>query len=425
MVIKNFKQLATTSLRRDALDIIEAGFDSINTKKIIENNIKLYKNGFLKIQEAWVDLRKYRRIYFVGIGKAAFAAAAATEKILGDKITEGVVLDVQGGDLKRIRSVIGSHPLPTQKNVTATREIISLLQSAKEEDLIIAVISGGGSALLCSPYQISCEEKAEVIDALMKSGATIDEINTVRKHLSEIKGGNFARFAYPAKVISLIFSDVASNDISMVASGPTVLDITTTTDASKIMAKYGVLEKCKLPHCDLVETPKDPTYFIRVVNLVIADNYIILKAMTERARKLRYKPEILSAGIQGEAEKVAKKLVLNAKPKTALLAAGETTIKVVGRGVGGRNLHTVLAALEYLQEGKVVVSVNSDGVDHGLYAGAIGDYKTVEKVKKSKLSINEFLDNCDSFHFFQKTGDGIETGVLGQNMADFMLVLAE
>lgn len=423
MVIKNFKQ-ATNPLRKDALEIVESGFTAIDTDKLVKENVSIHKNSLLFIQGDWTDLNRYRRIYVVGIGKVALAAAKALEDILGDRITDGVVLDVQGGNLKKIKSLIGSHPEPTQTNVTATREIIALLRSANEEDLIIAIISGGGSALLCSPYKISCEKKASVVGALINSGATVDETNTVRKHLSEIKGGNFARLAYPAKVEALIFSDVPSDDVGMVASGPTVLDITTVGDASKIMAKYDVLKKCKLPHCDLTETPKDPLFFQRVKNFIIVDNDAILSAMKEKAATLNYTPEIFSSGIQGDAEDVAKRLVLNAKPKTALLAAGETSIKVKGSGAGGRSLHTVLAALNHLKRDHVVVSVNSAGVDNGLFAGAIGDESTIELAKKSNLSIKEFLNNFDSFHFFQKVGDGIETGALGSNIADFMLVLS-
>ncbi|OGY25533.1 MAG: hypothetical protein A2Z11_03855 [Candidatus Woykebacteria bacterium RBG_16_43_9] len=425
VIIKNFAQLATSPLRRDALQIIEVGLHAIDTEKVIKTTVKFHKNKFLAIKDTWLDLDKYRRIYFVGIGKAAFAAAKALETTLGNRITDGLVLDIQGGRLKKIKSLVGTHPDPTEANVSATREIISLLRSASEEDLVIAVISGGGSSLLCSPYQISCQEKASVVDAMMDSGATIEEINTVRKHLSEIKGGNFAKIAYPATVVSLIFSDVPGNDVSMVASGPTVLDPTTITDASKIMAKYDVLKKCKLPHCDLMETPKNPMYFQLVTNIIVADERLAIDAMRVEAVKLEYKVEVFSYQIEGRAEEVAKKLVLNTKPKTALLAAGETTVEVKGGGRGGRNQHLVLSALNHLREDQVIVSVNSDGIDHSSFAGAIGDEHTLANAKKKKLASKKFLDNCDSFHFFQKVGDGIETGALSSNISDFMLALSK
>ncbi|OGY22489.1 MAG: hypothetical protein A2126_02065 [Candidatus Woykebacteria bacterium GWB1_45_5] len=425
MVIKNSKELAKSQLRANALKIIEAGFAAMDTENVIKNSLKLYQNNLLIVKDTWLDLTKFRRVYLVGIGKAAFSAARAIEEILGDKITDGIVLDINGGLLKRSRSLVGTHPVPSQVNLSATREIISLLKSAAEDDLVVAIISGGGSALLCSPYKLSCEKKESVVGELIKNGANIEEINTVRKHLSEIKGGNFARLAYPASLVALIFSDVPGDDISVVASGPTVLDTTTVADASKIMAKYDVLKKCKLPHCDLIETPKDPTYFQLVINIVVANNQLALLGMAKKAKELKYKVEVFSSRLEGEATAVGKKLVLNAKPKTALLAAGETTVKVAGAGWGGRNQHLVLSALAQIQKSQVIISVDSDGIDHSRFAGALGDQATLTKAKRKKLEVSSFLETCDSFHFFQKVGDGIETGILGSNIADFMLVLAK
>ena len=425
MIIKNFTQLATSPLRRDALQIIDAGFSVINTEKVIKNSISLEEGSLLRVKDQWLDLSRYRRIYLVGIGKVAYTAAKALENILGDFITDGIVLDIQAGPLRKIRSMVGTHPKPTQANVSATREIISLLGSAGGEDLILAIISGGGSALLCSPYQISCEEKASIDTSMMNSGATLEEMNTVRKHLSEIKGGNFAKLAHPAQVASLIFSDVPGDDVGLVASGPTVLDTTTVADASKLMTKYDVLKKCRLPNCDLIETPKDPAYFQLVTNTVLVNNRLAIEAMEVEAVKLEYKAEVFSSQIEGAASDVAKRLVLNAKPKTALIASGKTTVSVRVNGAGGRNQHLVLAALKHLTNGQVLISVNSDGVDLSSYAGAIGDKNTIDKAKKKKASSEKFLKNFDSFHFFQKVGDGIETGILGSNVADLMVVLSQ
>lgn len=425
MFIRNYSQLATSKLRRDALGIIEEAYSSINTKKIIEKNVKLRKSGFLYIKDNWIDLKKYRRVYLIGIGKAAYSSVNVLENILGDYITDGIVLDIYGGPLKKVKSMVGDHPYPTETNVSATRQIIGLLQTAKEEDLILTIITGGGSALLCSPYQISCDTKAAMVHALMDAGATIQEINTVRKHLSDIKGGHFARLAYPAKVVSLIFSDVPGDDLDMIASGPTVLDTSTVQDAAKILAKYDVLKVCKLPNCELQETPKDPKYFRRATNIVIANNKIPLEAMGKQARKLKYKVEVLSSEVGGPASEIAKRLVFSSKPRTALLAAGETTVKVVGKGLGGRNQHLVLSALKYLKEGQVIVSVNSDGFDFTPHAGAIADKETLAKAKRKKLLVEKYLKTCDSFHFFEKVGDGLITGILGTNVADFMLVLSE
>jgi len=425
VIIQNFARLATSKLRRDALGIIEAGFNSINTRKIIDANVSLHRGGLLKIKGNWLDLKNYRRIYLIGIGKAAFSSVRVLENKLRDYITDGIVLDIYGAPLKKVKSMVGTHPHATETNVSATRQIIGLLESAKEEDLVLTVITGGGSALLCSPYKISCELKDRIVSKLWEAGASIQEINTVRKHLSEIKGGFFAKLAYPAKVVSLIFSDVPGDDLDMIASGPTVLDTTTVEDAAKILGKYNVLKQCNLPNCDLQETPKDPRYFQRVANVVVANNRIPLNAMSDMAKRLGYNPEILSSEIKGEAKDIAKRLVLNAKPKTALFAAGETTVKVIGKGKGGRNQHLVLAALRHLKKDQAIVSVNSDGFDFTEHAGAIGDQETLEKAKKMKLSTEKFFKECDSFNFFEKVGDAVETGILGTNIADFMLVLSK
>ena len=425
MRIKNFAQLATSPLRKDALEIIDAGLAAIDTNKIIKHSVKLHDNKLLQIKDTWLDITKYRRVYFIGIGKAAYEAARSIESILGEWITDGIALDIKGKDLKKIRTIIGSHPHPTQANVSATREIISLLQSAKEEDLIIALVSGGGSALLCSPYQISCDEKAAIVESMVNAGANIEEVNTVRKHLSEIKGGFFAKHAYPSKLISLIISDVPGNDISLVASGPTVLDTTTVAEAAHLMTEYDVLKICRLPHCDLTETPKDPMYFQLVTNTIIGDERLAIDAMRVEAVKREYKPEVFSYEIEGKAVDVAKKLVLNSKPRSAILAAGETTVEVKKGGKGGRNQHLVLATLGLLKKDQIVISINSDGMDHSSFAGAIGDKKTVEEANKKKLSPEKFLQNTDSFNFFKKVGGGIETGLLGTNISDFMLVLSK
>ncbi|MDP2720596.1 MAG: DUF4147 domain-containing protein [bacterium] len=425
MIIKNFAELATSKLRRDALGIIEAAYNSINTKKVIENSVRLHKNGLLYIKDNWVDLKKYRRVYLIGIGKAAFASVSVLEDLLKDYITDGIVLDIYGAPLKKVKSIVGTHPHSTETNVAATREIVALLQAAQEEDLVLTVITGGGSALLCSPYKISCDLKDSIVTSLWKAGATIQEMNVVRKHLSGIKGGHFASLAYPAKVVSLIFSDVPGDDLSAIGSGPTVLDPTTVKDAAAILAKYDVLKACNLPNCELQETPKDPMLFQRVVNVVVVNDKVAVDAMEEMGRRLKYNVEIFSSEITGEAQEVAKELVMNAKTGTVLLAAGESTVRVIGNGKGGRNQHLVLSALKYLKDGQVIVSVNSDGYDFTTHAGAIGDRETIAKAKRKRLQIEKYLKNCDSFHFFEKVGDAIQTGILGTNVADFMLVLSK
>jgi glycerate-2-kinase len=424
MIIKNFEFLATNKLRKDALEIAEAAFESIDTETVIRESVKV-TNGVLEIKGRQFNLKKFEHIYLIGVGKAAFAAGKTLEKILGNYITRGIVLDIQGGKMKKLKSLIGTHPLASQKNVSATKEIISLLKKAGRDDLILAVISGGSSALLCAPHKITYEKISEIFEVMTDAGATIEEINIVRKHLSEINGGDLANLTYPATIVSLIFSDVPGDDLSTIGSGPTVLDSSTKEETQALIEKYNVLKGAKLSKLELTETPKNPIYFENVTNIIVVNNKRSVDAMAKKAAELNYKVSILSTQVQGEASNVGKKLLASAEYKTAVLAAGETTVSIKGNGIGGRNQHLVLSALKRLKKDQVIISADSDGVDHGHFAGAIGDKETVAKAVKKHLPINQFLNNCDSFNFFRLVGDGIETGPLESNVSDFMLVLAD
>ncbi|OGY24094.1 MAG: hypothetical protein A2172_00940 [Candidatus Woykebacteria bacterium RBG_13_40_15] len=423
MIIKNFDQLSINSLRNHALQITEAGFEAIDTETVIKESVKL-TNGTLQIKDRQFDLKKFEHIYLIGVGKVAFAAGKALEKMLGNYITDGIVLDVQGGKLKKLKSLIGTHPLASQKNVLATKEIISLLKKAGREDLILAVISGGSSALLCAPHKISYEKIAEIFEVMTGTGATIEEINIVRKHLSEINGGDLAKLTYPATIISLIFSDVPGDDLDTIGSGPTVLDSSTTADAQALIEKYNVLKEAKLSKVEFTETPKNPIYFEKVANIIVVNSKRAVDAMAKKAAELNYKVSIFSTQVQGEASDAGQKLLASAEDKTAVLAAGETTVSIKGDGIGGRNQHLVLSALKHLKEDQVIISADSDGVDHSRFAGAIGDKETVKKAIGKKISIEKYLDNFDSFNFYRVVEDGIETGPLESNVSDFMLVLS-
>jgi glycerate-2-kinase len=424
MIIKNFDSLATNKLRKDALEIVESAFESVDTETVIEETVKL-TNGVLEIKGERVDLKKFEHIYLIGVGKAAFAAGKTLEKILGNYITDGIVLDIQGGKMKKLKSLVGTHPLSTQKNVLATKQIISLLKKAGKDDLILAVISGGSSALLCAPYKISYEKIAEIFEVMTNEGATIEEINIVRKHLSEINGGDLAKLTYPAAIVSLIFSDVPGDDLSTIGSGPTVLDSSTKEEAQTLIEKYNVLKEAKLNKLELAETPKNPVYFEKVTNIIVVNNKRAVDAMARKAAELNYKVSIFSTQIQGEASEVGQKLLTGAEEKTAVIAAGETTVSIKGKGLGGRNQHLVLAALKGLKKDQVIISTDSDGVDHGQFAGALGDKETVDKAVRKHLSIGQFLNTCDSSNFFRLVEDGIETGPLESNVSDFMLVLTD
>jgi glycerate-2-kinase len=284
------------------------------------------------------------------------------------------------------------------------------------------LVCGGGSAMLVYP-NIPLKKYIQVNQELLKSGANIYEMNTIRKHLDLVKGGGLLKILYPAKVISFIFSDVPGNDLSFIASGPTVKDKTNIATALKIIKKYKLKSVKKE---DLIETPKEEKYFKNVRNILALSNLTALKAMKEKAESLGLKAKILTDNLKGDVKDVAKFLFQKIKKskEKILIAGGETTVKVKGKGKGGRNQELVLwflKTLTYADSNFLIVSLNSDGWDNTEFAGAIGDKITLEKAEKLKLDIDKFLENNDSFHFFKKTKDGIITGRLPINVADLIL----
>jgi len=423
-IIKNWNELSTTSLREDALQILEAGLESVATENVIESQIVL-KDGDLCIKDARICLGLYKQVFFVGIGKCALDAGGVFEKLLGDRITDGIVLDVRGGVLKKLRSYVGTHPYPSEQNLEATRAIVKMFDNITVEDLVITVISGGGSSLLCMPHDLKCEVLANITKGLMDKGASIHEINIVRKHTSDIQGGQLAKLLFPATVISFIFSDVPGNDMGTVASGPTVMDASTQEDAEKILAKYDILTLCTLPHCELVETPKNPKYFERVTNILLVTGHKALEAMAKKAIALGYKSTIVTDNLEGEARVVGEKLAREENAsRVCKLYGGETTVRVWGQGKGGRNQELVLAALSHLVTNKVIVAAASDGWDNSDVAGALGDKDLFEHAQGLHADPSQFLDTNNSYEFFSRIGGHIKTGRTGINVSDLYFILA-
>ncbi|MBI5530945.1 MAG: DUF4147 domain-containing protein [Candidatus Doudnabacteria bacterium] len=425
MIIKNFNSLATSVLRKQALTIAESGFSAINTEKAVEQNF-LYdsKKQQLKIFQQQFNLAEYKRIVLVGFGKAALEAVTTIQKILKDKISCGYVLDLIEGSLGNIVCRVGTHPLPTKVNIEATKELVAMLETCEKEDLVICVVSGGGSALLCQPHDMSCETEVSVISGLTVKGATITELNTVRKHISSVKGGHLAQIIYPATCISLIFSDVPGDDISMVASGPTVKDSSFNRDAAAVLAKYNILEMCQLPSCQLLETPKEDKYFERVHNILFVSAKQALKAMKEKAEDLGFKVNIFSENFQGEARKLAPEIISGLKAGQCLLGAGESTVKIIGKGEGGRNQEMALAALANIKPDQVFLALASDGKDNSEAAGAIVDASVIKRAQGLGLDAEEYLNNNNSYAFFEKTGDLVLTGKTNSNISDFFIGLS-
>lgn len=423
--IKNFKKLAVSEGRRAALNILKAGFEAIDTEKAVLNSIKIEK-GKLLVRGHSFSLKNARKILIVGIGKCSLEAAGALERILGKRLSGGIVLDVNKGKLKKIKCYACDHPLPTPRNVEATKKIIKLLSSLTENDLVFFIISGGGSAFLCQPHNFNCFEEATLIDCLIHFGVNIQEMNTVRKHLSVARGGYLAKYAYPARVVSFIFSDVVGNNLEYVASGPTIKDTTTVNDAKTILDKYKVSEKCSFfPH-RLIETPKDSKYFERVKNILFVSNQTALDAMAGKAEELGFRAVIRKNDLTGEAKEAARGIIdeLNQEgTNTVLLYGGETTVKVEGEGRGGRNQELALSALRFIKENQLIISAASDGWDNTDHAGAVCDIITKEKAEKNNLNAEKFLKDNNSYEFFKKTGDYLKTGNTGSNVADIIIAI--
>lgn len=422
--ITNLEQLAHSKLRKQSLLIAEAGLEAINTVQAVRKLVSFNeRTNSLKVVNNVFDLNKYKKIICIGFGKPAFDAVATLQNILKDKLTCGFVISLTEGSIAGITCTVGTHPFPSSVNVQATGELIRLLSNLSEEDLVLCVVGGGGSSLLCYPYEMSCEMQISLVKQLMRKGADIYEVNTVRKHVSRVKGGQLAKICYPATVVSLIFSDVPGDDLSMVASGPTVLDATTIDDARSVLEKYNILDALAVPMTKLIETPKEDKYFKKVSNILVVSAKQALDAMCEKAKNLGYRVKIYPQSFTGEARELFLKINALSQSGTVVLGAGETVVTLRGQGKGGRNQEVVLSALEHLSEKQVLICMASDGVDNTEAAGAIGDKSSLLRAKTLGMTPSEYLDNNNSFVFFNELGDLLYTGLTGSNVSDLLILL--
>ncbi len=419
--IKNFSQIAKTKERKILLKILEDGIRSVSPENVFPEKIKIKDKNLIILNKKF-NLKKFRKIYFIGIGKMANSGYFALKKIF-KKFDFACILDpsVKKSNLKNknLKIYKVSHPFVKKTNLKATKVILKLAQKVKENDLVIFLISGGGSASLSFPL-IDLNSYNKIFKELTKKGAKIKEINTLRKHLDLVKGGGLAKIFFPVTIISLIISDVVGNDLSFIASGPTIFDKTSVLDAENLLKKYGLEKKFK--EIKFLETPKEKRYFKKVYNFLVLSNKDALKTMEKRAKSLGLEVKIFSDKIQGNVKEVAKK-ILSLKSKGLLIGAGESTVEIKGKGKGGRNQELCLWMLKGLKKGQVFLSFSSDGLDFYKAAGAIIDFKTKEKAKKMKLSVDKYLKNNNSFHFFLKTGDLIFSKKTGINIADSYLFL--
>ncbi|PYM05635.1 MAG: glycerate kinase [Candidatus Rokuibacteriota bacterium] len=391
-----------------------------------------------------VDLKTVRRLLVLGAGKASAAMAQAVEDLLDNRISDGLVVvkDGYARATRTVRIVEASHPVPDERGQAAARELRHLAESATRDDLVIFLISGGGSALLPAPAPpVTLAEKRELTTLLLAAGASIGELNAVRKHLSLLKGGQLARAAVPAPVLTLALSDVIGNAMDVIASGPTAPDPSTYAQALEIIDRFKLRERALLrivgrleagARGAIPETPKpgDPL-FARVTNLVIGDNSLVVDAAAARAAALGYEPVVLTRALEGEARDVARGFVTRGRTLTGpacLIAAGETTVTVNGGGVGGRCQEFALAAALELEGAPhvTVLAAGTDGTDGPTdAAGALADASTVARGRERRLDVHSLLESNDSHSFFRAIGDLVRTGPTGTNLLDLYLLVVD
>jgi hydroxypyruvate reductase len=422
-----------------ALAVWEAALAAAAAAPLVRDALHL-SGDRLRAGPLTLDLGAVRWIFVLGAGKAGATMAQAVEDILADRIGPGLVVvkDGYSRPTTRIPVVEAGHPIPDTRGLSAAARLLGLAREATADDLVLVLISGGGSALLPAPAApVTLDEKRRVTGLLMAAGADIRELNAVRKHLSEIKGGRLAQAAAPARVLTLALSDVIGNPLDVIASGPTAPDPTTFADALAVIDRRRVEAPASVQarlaagaRGEVAETPKpeDPI-FDRVTNLVIGDNSVVVEAAARRARELGYEPVVLSRELAGEAREAARALVARVRqlrPPACLIAGGETTVTVRGGGLGGRCQEFALAAaLEIQGDPEVtVLAAGTDGTDGPTTAaGAIADGATTRRGAGRGLEARASLEANDAFAFFRGVGDLVTPGPTGTNLLDLYLLV--
>ena len=436
-----------TDNRYIAEQIFRAGVNSVLPDKLISGAVFINGN-ILHIANREFSLEQISDIWVIGAGKAAAIMASEIEKILGNKVSGGHVIVKYGHlvKLKKIKVSEAGHPVPDENSFAASKSVLKIAQQAGKHDLVICLLSGGGSALLCDvPEGLLPDDISQINDLLVRSGATIGEINAVRKHLSDIKGGNLARAIYPAQSVSLILSDVIGDNIDVIASGPTAPDPTTYIDAVEIIDKYGIRELVAKRIIDFLnagtirqkpETPKpEDIVFSKTSNIIIGNNRIALENARLKAAEFNIKSVIIDDRLQGDVVSVAERLVktalvfqsdaLEQKP-VCLLFGGETTVKVTGNGKGGRNQHLALLCAKLLlgKRGITVLCAGTDGTDGDTdVAGAVVDTETIKSALLKGIDAETYLSDFNSYNFFKNSSGHIITKPTLTNVMDLIIII--
>ena len=431
------------SLRDDATNIYSSCLDKLDPRTSVYNYLKLNK----------IFKQNYKQIYPVAFGKASVSMMNGlldyfSEKQLTNKINKTPIAISSKTNIEANTNFIlhiSSHPIPDSTSIEAADKVIEYIKTSTDQDLILFLISGGGSSLLCKPSElVTLNDKVKITNLLLKSGADINEINTIRKHISCIKGGKLAQLAEPSNCISLIISDVINDDLSTIASGPTIEDATTYQDSLEILSKYNLMDSMPnniLEHLtngvngNINETPKK---IINTNNTIICSNYLFKQELANTASNMGYEVIIPTKDLVGEANQEGKNLVnkvnkiinLNKKnKKIAIITGGETVVNIKGSGKGGRNQELALSFLANLQgeitsTDWVLLSVGTDGIDGPTdAAGAIISKEIEQNYQKTNLNINDYLSNNDSYTFLDEINALYITGPSGTNVADVQITL--
>ena len=437
-MIQNESELCRTDQHEHALRAIAAGIEAAHPSQVVADQMSL-EGEALHVAAERYRLEAFERILVLGGGKPAGAVARALEDVLGDRIDRGVVVTNTPAETATVTICEGTHPLPSEANVEGTSRVLDCAATAGSDDLVLVIIGGGASALLCAPVEgVSLEAYRRLTTALLRSGASIDDLNAVRKHLSRIKGGRLAAELAPATVVGLVFSDVVGNPLDVIASGPTAPDGSTYEDALGVLDRYGIDAPSSVRQVltegvrgERAETPREgDEAFERVDNHVLADNRTALDAAARVCEEVGYTPAILSSRIEGEAREAGRTHTAIAlecletgdpfEPPVALLSGGETTVTVTGDGTGGPNQEFALAAAVELEGEIVLASVDTDGIDGPTdAAGAIVDETTVPDSPKAVAA----LDANDSCGYLSSRNALVRTGSTGTNVNDLRLVL--
>lgn len=439
----------TSKVREDLIQMFRAALEAVDPEQAVRRHV--HRQGArLAVADRTLDLEAFERVFLVGAGKGTAPMAKALEGLLGDRITEGVIVVKYGHGmpLKRVRVWEAAHPVPDAAGIHGTEQMLDMARRADRRDLVIAAFSGGGSALTPAPVPpLTLNHKQITTELLLAAGSTIQEMNVVRKHLSRFKGGGLARAAFPASVVTLLLSDVIGDPLDVIASGPTVPDPSTYGQCLEVFRRYHLMEKVPEEVLRVIregregrrpETPKpDDPIFQGVSNVVVANNRAALLAAQEEATRRGYRALVLTSRLEGEAREAAKVVAAVAKevassgkpvsPPACLFFGGETTVTLgTHAGRGGRNQELALACAVALDGwlSITVLSAGTDGTDGPTdAAGAFADGETAQRAARLGMDARSFLDEHNAYPFFEALGDLVKTGPTRTNVMDFIGVV--